>query len=82
MVVFHPRVLNRHLPFAAEVRFAVTFLIFTFSRLLTIFRHNLWMVRHVLQLKLHQEVELPELLRHDDAQVMLLEGCGLFGFIP
>ena len=31
-------------------------------------------MRHVLQLELHQEIELAELLRHDDAKMMLLKG--------
>ena len=42
---------------------------------------DLSVVRHVLQLELHQEAKLAELLRHDDAQVMLLKRRRLLGAV-
>ena len=72
MGVLHPRVLDRHLSLAADVGpFNVLSLALFALFFLTV---DLRVMRHVLKLELHVEVEFLELLPEEQAEVVLLEG--------
>ena len=73
VIVFHPRVFDGNLPLSADI-LGDSFFGRRLHFLFLVFPRDFGVVGNVLELELHEEVELAELLRHQNAQMMLLEG--------